>query len=267
MPADFAAVTAVTRRDDTTFDAVVDPGWTIGGRPNGGYLLAILGRGAAAVSAHEHVITASAQYLRPPEPGPVSLTTEVLRAGRSATQVRAGMRQGAERCVEALIILSTLDPESDPQWDGGAPVAGDLADTRAVPLQPVLPGGTEVAIMEQIDVRLDADTIGFSAGRPSGRGELRGWLELRGGGSFDPISLLFAVDAFPPSSFDIEFAGWVPTLELTAYVRALPAAGPVRIVTRTQLIEGQRLDEVCTVWDCRGRLVAQATQLAAIRLG
>ena len=58
----------------------------------------------------------------------------------------------------------------------------------------------------------------------------------------------------------------MPTLELTAYVRALPAPGPVRVLHKAQLIEGNRVDEACFVWDSRGRLVAQATQLAGIRL-
>jgi hypothetical protein len=76
---------------------------------------------------------------------------------------------------------------------------------------------------------------------------------------------LFAVDAFPPATFDIAFTGWVPTLELTAYVRALPQPGPLRIQHRAQLIDDGRVDETCLVWDRTGRLVAQATQLALIR--
>ena len=82
-----------------------------------------------------------------------------------------------------------------------------------------------------------------------------------------PISLLYAVDAFPPATFEIEQTGWVPTLELSAYVRALPAPGPVQVLQRAQLIDAQRVDETCFVWDSAGRLVAQATQLAGIRLG
>ena len=57
------------------------------------------------------------------------------------------------------------------------------------------------------------------------------------------------------------------TLELTVYVRALPAPGPVRVLQRAQLIGGQRVDEACFVWDHCGRLVAQGVQLAGIRLG
>ena len=75
------------------------------------------------------------------------------------------------------------------------------------------------------------------------------------------------MDAFPPATFDVELSGWVPTLELTAYVRALPAPGPVQIRHEAHLIDGQRVDEACWVWDSTGRLVAQGTQLAGIRLG
>ena len=131
---------------------------------------------------------------------------------------------------------------------------------------PSLPGGARVAILDQIDVRLEPGSRGFLSGQPSGTGELRGWLALPGGEAFDPASLLFALDAFPPATFEIEFSGWVPTLELTAYVRALPAPGPVRILQRAQLIEAQRVDESCYVWDARGRIVAHGSQLAGIRL-
>ena len=129
------------------------------------------------------------------------------------------------------------------------------------------PNGGRAAIMEQIEVRLDPDSMDCISGRPSGRGELRGWLALPGAEAFDPTSLVFAVDAFPPATFDVEFAGWVPTLELTAYVRALPVSGPVRVLQRAQLIDAGRVDESCFVWDMSGRLVAQGTQLAGIRLG
>jgi hypothetical protein len=121
--------------------------------------------------------------------------------------------------------------------------------------------------MDQVAISIEPSTLGFLKESPAGRGELRGFLELPDSEPFDPISLLFAVDAFPPATFDIELAGWVPTLELTAYVRALPAPGPVRILQRAQLIDGRRVDEACFVWDSTDRLVAQATQLAGIRLG
>jgi hypothetical protein len=249
------------------FDAEVDPAWTIGGKPNGGYLLAMLGRAATWNGVHPHVIAASAHYLRSPDPGPITIETETLRTGRSASQVRTRMTQGEVACVEALITVSRIDATARSYWDAGLPEVSPVAWEECERLVPVLPTGEVVAMLEQVEVRLEPATRGFLSGQPSGRGELRGWLALPADEAFDPVSLLFAVDAFPPATFDIEFAGWVPTLELTAYVRALPVPGPLQIVQRAQLIAAERVDEVCYVWDSAGRLVAQGTQLAGIRLG
>jgi hypothetical protein len=267
MDPSFATVSALTERTPGWFDAFVDKEWTIGGKPNGGYLLAMLGRAATATGPHPHVIAAGATYLRPPDPGPVVVAAEVLRAGRSASQVRARLLQDGQPCVEALLTTGTLSPDTAPYWTAGLPDPGDEPQEACVRIPGLTPAGVHVAIMDQVDLRITPATLGFGQGRPSGRGELRGWLALPGDEAFDPISLLFAVDAFPPATFEIEPTGWVPTLELTAYVRALPAPGPLRVLQRAQLVDAQRVDEACFVWDTTGRLVAQATQLAGIRLG
>ena len=263
----FSEVSALEPVGPGRFEATVDPEWTIGGKPNGGYLLAMLGRAASTLSSHPHVTSASAYYLHAPEPGPVVIDAQLLRQGRSASHVRARMSQEDQVCVEALFIASQLDPSAAPYWDRGLPepVQADFEDCPR--LFPAPPGGGRVAIMDQIEVRLEPGSRGFTRGEPSGRGELRGWLALPGAEDFDPVSLLFAADAFPPGTFEVEFAGWVPTLELTVYVRALAGPGPVRVLQRAELIDGGRVDESCYVWDRAGRLVAQGRQLAGIRLG
>jgi acyl-coenzyme A thioesterase PaaI-like protein len=264
----FSDVTAVGVADATgRFTAHVDPEWTIGGKPNGGYLMAMLGRAAATMSPHPDVITATAVYLHAPQPGHVAVHAQLLRTGRSASQVRAEMRQDDRTCVEALLITSRLDPAALAFWDLGLPDPGRDRFEDCPRLTPQLPDGSRVAIMDQVEVRLDAGSSGFTRGEPRGRGELRGWLALPGAEDFDATSLLFAVDAFPPATFDIEFSGWVPTLELTVYVRARPRPGPVRVLQRAELIDARRVDESCHIWDRDGRLVAQERQLAGVRLG
>lgn len=94
-----------------------------------------------------------------------------------------------------------------------------------------------------------------------------GWIELLGEEGFDPVSLLYAVDAFPPATIDTSVLSWAPTVELTAYIRAVPAPGPVRILTRARLVSAEWVDETCDVWDVTGRLVAQASQLAKVPSG
>jgi hypothetical protein len=123
-----------------------------------------------------------------------------------------------------------------------------------------------VTIMDQVDLRLDPSTLGFATGRPSGRGVLAGWLALPGGADFDDISLVMALDCYPPATFDIGPSGWVPTLEFTTYIRALPAPGPVRVVQRVGAIEGDLVDETCQIWDSADHLVALGTQLAGVRM-
>ena len=55
--------------------------------------------------------------------------------------------------------------------------------------------------------------------------------------------------------------GWVPTLEYTVHVRAIPAPGPVRCVFRSQFVQGGFFNEDGEVWDSTDRLVAQSRQL------
>lgn len=259
----FSEVSALVAGKGGQFEAVADENWTIAGKPNGGYLLAMAARAAAAAAPHQDVLAASAHYLRSPSPGPVSVTAQVLRSGRSAAQVRASVGQGGKACVEALVTLGTAAAGEAPLWQEGVPpgTGAPYADSaRFHSPQPLWS-----PIWDQVEIRLDPATAGFLSGGPAGRGELRGWLALPGGEDFDSVSLLYALDAFPPATLDIGRSGWVPTLELTAYVRAVPAPGPVRVSQRARLVQGGFVDEVCLVWDSEGRLVAQGTQLAGIR--
>lgn len=267
MPETFSAVSRVARTDPGRFEMSISPEWTIGGKPNGGYLLAALARAATEDSPHDNVLAASAHYLHAPDPGAASIETEVLRTGRSASQVRARLIQNGKPCIEALTTIGTLEPDTKPYWTEGLPASEMRDRDSAVRIPGTSPTGAVIAIMDQVDLRLDREDAAFSVGKPRGVGELNGWLELPGGENFDPLSLLYAVDSFPPATLDIELTGWVPTLELTAYIRALPAPGPVRVRQKARLIDAQKVDEACFVWDSTGRLVAQATQLAAIRLG
>lgn len=268
MGSTFAAVTELVPSGDR-FEVQLSADWTIAGRPNGGYLLALLARAAVTVGSHPHVLAASAHYLQAPQPGPAVVTAEVLRAGRSAGQLRAGLNQDGRACVEALITTGTL-PDRDhtgPYWDAGLH-RPEIAPWDACPRVPgTTPTGHPAPLMDQLDLRLDPAVLGFAQGRPSGRGELHGWLALGPDEPFDPISLLLAGDVFPPASFEIQPTGWVPTLEFTGYVRALPVPGPVQVQVRAHVVEAQRVDEAAFIWDGSGRLVAQATQLAGIRLG
>jgi acyl-coenzyme A thioesterase PaaI-like protein len=269
--AGFIDATKVAQQaDPTSFVAQLDPQWTVFGRPHGGYLVAILARAAGVALAgggggHVDPVAVSAHFLASPVAGAAHVRLVPLRTGRTVSQVRATLSQDGTPCVEAVLTMGRLDPAGEPYWSGGEPVAlpaiGDCAGA---------PGpASRLSVYEVVDLRLDPAILGYLRGEPDGGGEVRGWLSFVDDMPPDPVNLLFVADALPPASLTINPSGWVPTLELTVYVRALPAPGPLRVRQRTRLIEtvarSGMMDEVCDVWDSRGRLVAQGTQLAAVR--
>lgn len=266
------ATTVRPRSEGFVHDVTVDAGWAIGDKPNGGYLLALLAR-AAVVSAaeveglaHPHPLTASAHYLSTPAPGPAEVRAEVLRRGRRMSQVRSRLVQDGLACVEAVFTLGRLDADAEPWWDDvPAPDAAPEAECVRTP-GPDTGSGMPLPIMDHVDLRLDPVSTGFVRGRPSGRGEVRGWFRFADGRAPDPLALLLSVDILPPATFELGSTGWVPTFEMTAYVRRVPAPGALLVRHRARLVESDIVDEACDVWDSRGRLVAQATQLAGVRV-
>lgn len=262
----FDEVSAITRVARGRYTANMHPEWGVSGNPNGGYLQAVMARAAAAESTeHPHVVTASSSFLEAPQAGLVDIEVEQLRVGRGTSQWRVRLSQNQRTQVETLFALSDLTRSaSTPQWHAAdTPTPGLPFEEcpRFLPPVDIYPAD----IVQQLRMHLEPASLGFMDGKPRGLGELRGWIDLDGVDSFDPPALLLAADAFPPATFDVQVTGWVPTIAMLTYVRALPAPGPVQILFRANLVQGNRVDETCTVWDSTGTLVAQSHQLAAIR--
>jgi hypothetical protein len=265
----FDAVTAIRPAAEVgTFAADINPVWAVGDKPNGGYLQAILGRTARAVApgpdADWEVISSSITYLRPPAFGPVDIRTDVLRTGRSASQVRSVLLQDGQELVDAVMVLAVL-PDDPARYDSTAPL--ELPDPEdCVRIPSTIPGGVRVGIMDIQELRLDPVTVPFA--RPveaDAVAELRGWARFVDGREPDALSLLFSPDASPPATFMIGSSGWVPTLQMCTYVRARPAPGWLGFRMAAHVVAGGMVDETCEVWDSRGRVVAQGNQLARVR--
>jgi len=266
--AGFRAATTPRRVAEDAYEVDLDPQWTVGGRPNGGYLLAVLARAALdrAVRARTaldrealpHPQSSSAIYLSSPVVGPATVEVELLRHGRTADQLRARLVQAGTACIEAIFVTGDLETSADVRWVDAPPP--DYTPFEECPRSPVEPPGSSLHIdmLAAVDQRLDPAALGTP-------GEFRGWIRQVDDAPFDPVSLLFVVDCLPPATFALGIAGWTPTLELTAYVRAIPEPGPLRLRQRARLVAGNLTDQVCDVWDGKDRLVAQATQLASFR--
>ena len=266
----FDTVTAVrSTTDASVFETDVHPLWAVGDKPNGGYLLAILGRaariaGCGADGPAWDTVAASITYVAPPDLAPATVRTTVMRRGRTAAQVRAVLVQGGREMVDAVLVLSTVPPPR-PCYDGIEPLAvAPPEDCERLPAE--IPGGTRVGLMEAIELRLDPLTNPFTGAAHEGaQAELRGWTRFLDGRQPDPLSLLLFVDAVPPATLMIGSSGWVPTLQMSAYVRGTPDPGWLGIRFTANLVAGGMVDETCVLWDSAGRVVAQSNQIARLR--
>jgi hypothetical protein len=244
------------------FDVKLDPEWTVGGRPHGGYLLTILGRAALALTPdHLHPLSASAVYASSPSIGPAQVDVEVVRQGRLASQVRARLSQGGKPLIESHVVAGRLDPDAPEHFtDAPPPTVPPIEECARTEVEP-FGDGFRLPMLARV-----AQCIS-PASFLDGRADLRGWLALDDEAGFDALGLLYAADSFPPPTLALGSVGWVPTLELTVYLRGLPAPGPLRVRQRARVLAGGLVDIVCEAWDSRDQVVLQATQLAAVRMG
>jgi hypothetical protein len=268
----FDGATAVQQTGDPTlFEARVHHLWTVGDKPNGGYLLALLGRAAriiarGAANADWEVLSSSITYLRPPELGPGTVRTTLLRSGRTAAHVRAVLAQGGDDLVDAVYVLGALPEVPVTRYDSTEPFHAPHPE-ECVRLTPKIPTGVYVGIMDVLDLRLDPATLPFAVSPPppGTPAELRGWTRFADGSEPDALSVLFFADAIPPATLMIGSTGWVPTLQMSAYVRARPAPGWLGVRMTAGLVADRMVDETCVLWDSLGHMVGQSTQLARLR--
>ncbi|MFF9345819.1 thioesterase family protein [Streptomyces sp. NPDC014734] len=264
---EFDRDTAVTLREEGVYDAELSAGWTIMRAVNGGYLLALLGRALGQALPHRDPFSISAHYLTTSVPGPAVIRTGTVRTGRTLSTGQASLFQFADDGteIERIRVLATygdLDALTGDVRTSAKPPAIPPTAQCVGPGDGPAPIAGGSAITERLDIRLDPATVGWAVGAPSGKGEMRGWFGLADGRDPDPLSLLLTVDALPPTSFELGFRGWTPTVELTAHVRCRPAPGPLRVSLTTRNFAGGFLEEDAEVWDSADRLVAQSRQLA-----
>ncbi|MEI7548044.1 MAG: thioesterase family protein [Actinomycetota bacterium] len=240
--------------------ATIRDGWDINGNANGGYLMAMAARAMRATCGRRDPISVTAHYLAPGKPGPVQIDSTVVKSGRRFSTVSAQMHAAGRPIVQLVGAFGDLsDVKSFEHAAGGPPELPRFDECQPRDRRQ---GPTDAAFSERIDVRLHPDHVGWLHGQRNGDAEMAGWFAFRDGRPLDTLALLMVCDAFPPAVFHLDMpAGWVPTVEYTVHVRAVPAPGPLMCVFRTQFVSSGFLDEDGEVWDSSGRLVAQSRQL------
>ena len=263
MGYEFDADTDVTSLGAGAYSAGISARWNVGDKPNGGYLMAIALRAAAAELPLPDPFTATAHYLRAAQPGPAMLDVEVVRAGRTHATAQVRVHQQDAEIVRVLATFGDLAALDGPTHrSAGPPALPPLAECLRGRAR--MPDGSIVPMAERFEAAVHPDMLSWIRGEPTGRAELGAWLRFADGREPDPLALTMIVDGLPPPVFDIGAAGWVPTIELTVHVRAVPAPGWLRVWASTRFLQGGYLEEDVEVWDSVDTLVAQSRQLARL---
>ena len=259
--------TAVTRVDETTFEALVDPGWVVLRGPNGGYLAAIVLRALeqSVADATRAPRSFTIHFLSPAELGPVSVTTAIERVGRSLTSCSARLHQGGR--LVALAIAAFSAPRPGPEFCDR--VMADVPLPEAIGHEPVPHEAPEIA--RRWDTRWAIGVEPWVEGPAANEAVAGGWIRLEQPQLLDAYAVAAMTDAWVPPIFSRTREPLaVPTVDLTAHFRTslpLPDASPddyLLAVFRTDAASEGFMEESGEIWARDGTLVAQSRQLAAI---
>ena len=254
--------------ETSVFTGVLNENWTIGPKLHGGVMLALCAN--AARTAHGGAgepIAVSGNFLWAPDPGEVQVVASVRKRGRRVSLVDVQLNQavasGHRTAVHATITLG--DPEHD--------VAPLLVANPVVPLmtpdpppglEPIGPGhpmADIVHLARGFDIRPSLTTM--QPRSDGGPPVIEYWVRPRD----CPPDVLFALvcgDVSAPVTYGVNRFGWAPTVQLTAYLRAIPADGWLRVLCTTMQIGQEWFDEDHVVVDCDGRIIVQSRQLAMV---
>jgi len=266
----FSDAMALTPAGDGVYDGVLNEHWTIGPRGSGpkvhgGAMLALCANAARLAHGGDDAwpIATSGNFLWAPDPGPMRVVTTVRKRGRRVSLIDVELTQGDRTAVRAAITLG--DPEHHvPPLLSVNPVVPLMTPEPPPGLEPIGPGhpmADIVHLARGCDIRPSLTTMEPRA--DGGPPVIEYWVRPKGVAP-DALFALLCGDVSAPVTFGVNRFGWAPTVQLTAYLRALPADGWLRIICTTMQIGQDWFDEDHIVVDCEGRIVVQSRQLAMV---
>ena len=262
----FDLATAVTKSGPGRYDAAVVPGWDIMGNANGGYLFALAGRAMIDHSGRRDPVSVTAHYLAPVQAGPVTIEVDTVKAGKLFTTMNASIVANGRTAVRFLGAYGETPDVTDDQLVTATP-------PELPPFEDCIPrhhdgNALPVEFAKRFDSRIHPDDTAFLRGETGDTAIMRGWFEFGDGRPIDTLGLLAIADSFAPPVFNVPVPkAWVPTIELTVHVRAVPVGTRVACVFRSRIIQGGLTEEDGEIWDQAGNLVAISRQLALLNRG
>ena len=254
--------------DDTSLEeignhrwkACLQKGWRIGRVPNGGYVLAIVGRAISQSLSGADPLSINAFYLEPTTLGEAEIHVEILRLGKGTQFATARMYQEGSLKVIANAAYTDLDKLKGPT--NTVMTMPDVPPFDAVDV----PAHNVLEIHSTIDTRIVKGREFFDSQEPTGTGEFIAYMQHVDGAPIGVIDLLMFGDMMPPPSFTlVPNVGWVPTVEMTVQLRGAPAPGPILCHARSHTLMRGVTEQDCEIWDSNGDLVAVGRQTMKVR--
>jgi Acyl-CoA thioesterase C-terminal domain/Acyl-CoA thioesterase N-terminal domain len=250
------------------FEGELNKHWTIGPKVHGGAMVALCANAARTAQGEDRLepVAVSANFLSAPDPGEMRLVTSLRKRGRRISVVDVELTQGERTAVHAVVTLGEPEHVAVPLLSAN-PVLDLMPPQPPDDVAPIGPGHRLAGLVhlgEGCDVRpllssmLPAGEGG--AGRPP---VLQMWARPRGVAP-DALFAIMCGDLSAPVTFAVDRTGWAPTVQLTAFLRALPADGWLRVICTCTEIGQDWFDEDHIVVDSAGRIVVQSRQLAMV---
>jgi acyl-coenzyme A thioesterase PaaI-like protein len=268
MTALFTAAMTLREVDPGVFEGELNEHWTIGPKVHGGAMVALCAKAARTAHGGDGLepVVVSANFLSAPDPGVMRVVTSIRKRGRRISVVDVELNQGDRTAVHAVVTLGAPEHEAAPLLSAN-PVLDLMAPDPPDDVAPIGPGHPRadlVHLYEGCDIRpvLSAQrpVAKGSAGRPP---MMQMWARPRGVAP-DALFALMCGDLSAPVTFAVERTGWAPTVQLTVFLRALPADGWLRVLCTCVEIGQDWFDEDHIVVDASGRIVVQSRQLAMV---
>lgn len=255
--------------DVASFAGALNEHWTIGPKVHGGAMLALCANAARTAVAGDGTapdiqpVAVSASYLWAPDPGAMQLVTRIRKRGRRVSLVDVELNQDERTAVRAVVTLAEPEHHAPPLLSFN-PVVPLMTPEPPPGLEPIGPGHPMehiVHLAHGCDIRPALTTLGpRSDGGPP---VIEMWVRPKGAAP-DVLFALLCGDVSAPVTYAVNRMGWAPTVQLTAYLRAMPADGWLRVICSCVQIGQDWFDEDHTVVDCEGRIVVQTRQLAMV---
>ena len=182
----FAEASSVTRNGDGSFSCHLEEDWSVVGKTNGGYMVAIAARAVTEHTGRPDALTTTAHFVTPGEGGEASVHVDTVRDGKRSSTANFRLTIGDRTIIAGIATATDLAAASGVEELHGSPP--DLPPVeeciKVLPSNPFPP-----PLMDHVDIRLHPEDGAFFIQGPSGRARMRGWVRLPEDQPIDSISV------------------------------------------------------------------------------